>query len=70
VLQRYLNRGIEILRSDAHGAILLRLRPGQPPAVTRHRVDVPRYWRVLLDGPDAAPVGDTDETEPSTRPTR
>ena len=46
VLARYEARSIGVLRSDAHAAIEIRLRPGQAPAVHRFRVDTPRYWRV------------------------
>jgi competence protein ComEC len=49
VLDRYIERGIEILRSDAHAAITLRLRAGEPPRATRWRLDERRYWRVRLD---------------------
>ena len=49
VLHRYTERGIEILRSDAHAAITLQLRAGEPPRATRWRVDERRYWRVRMD---------------------
>ncbi len=49
VLDRYIERGIEILRSDAHAAITLQLRAGEPPRATRWRVDERRYWRVRMD---------------------
>lgn len=68
VLERYVERDVEILRSDAHGAIMLRLRPGAAPDVIRHRVDRPRYWRVLpaasVATHAAAPVTEQDEEVP------
>ncbi len=56
VLQRYEARGIQVLRSDAHAAVELRLREGAPIEVLRQRVDQPRYWRVLLEDAPAAPA--------------
>lgn len=50
VMQRYVDRGIRVLRSDAHAAIEVRMREGEAPRVWRQRVDAPRYWRIRLDG--------------------
>jgi competence protein ComEC len=50
VLDRYRERGIEILRSDAHAAISVHLRAGEPARVGRWRLDERRYWRIRLDG--------------------
>jgi competence protein ComEC len=46
VLARYARRGVEVLRTDADGAVQLRLRPGGPPRVVRSRLEPARYWRV------------------------
>jgi competence protein ComEC len=46
VMQRYLDRGIDVLRSDHHGAILLRVAPDGTLHWTRSRLTPPRYWRV------------------------
>jgi competence protein ComEC len=46
VVERYARRGVELLRSDAHGAVQLRLREGGPATVTRSRLEPARYWRV------------------------
>lgn len=46
VLARYEQRGIGVLRSDADGAIRIRLSPGQAPAISRSRHEPPRYWRI------------------------
>jgi competence protein ComEC len=46
VLARYARRGVEVLRTDADGAVQLRLRPGGPPAIVRSRLEPARYWRV------------------------
>jgi hypothetical protein len=50
VLDRYRERGIGILRSDAHAAISVLLRAGEPAQVGRWRLDERRYWRIRLDG--------------------
>jgi len=65
VLARYRLRGIEVLRSDAHGAVRLELRPGQPDRVVRSRESPARYWRVPVD-PDA-PVTARSSRRPSPR---
>ncbi|HEY5634682.1 MAG TPA: DNA internalization-related competence protein ComEC/Rec2, partial [Burkholderiaceae bacterium] len=62
VLERYLERNIEIARSDAHGAVTVRFAPGRLPQVTRHRIDAPRYWRIAVDDNSAA-RGDADTRE-------
>ena len=41
-------RGIVLLRSDADGAVQLRLRVGEPPRIVRSRHDPARYWRVAV----------------------
>jgi competence protein ComEC len=46
VVERYLRRGVELLRSDADGAVQLRLREGAPTRVQRSRLEPARYWRV------------------------
>ncbi|MBW6495895.1 MAG: DNA internalization-related competence protein ComEC/Rec2 [Burkholderiaceae bacterium] len=46
VLARYRDAGIEILRSDWHGAITIRYRRGHEPHVERTRIDMPPYWRI------------------------
>jgi competence protein ComEC len=48
VVERYERRGITLLRSDADGAIQLRLRVGEPPRIVRSRHDPARYWRVAV----------------------
>lgn len=62
ILERYRERGITILRSDAHGAITVRMAPGQEPQVERWRVDRPRYWRVRV-----APLDPHDSGVPAAR---
>ncbi len=49
VMARYAERGIATLRSDAHGAVTVRLAPGVAPQLSRYRLDTPRYWRVAVD---------------------
>jgi competence protein ComEC len=51
VLQRYVSREIGILRSDADGAVQLRLSPGMPIEVIRSRHEPARYWRVAVAPP-------------------
>ena len=51
VLERYERRGIQIWRSDAHGAISFELSPGAPPRIQTARQSPARYWRVKF-GPD------------------
>lgn len=46
VIERYARRDIRILRSDADGAIQLRLSPAGPPGVTLSRHEPARWWRV------------------------
>ena len=52
VIARYREAGIEILRSDWHGAITIRYRQGEEPWVERARIDRPPYWRIR-PGPDS-----------------
>jgi competence protein ComEC len=51
VLERYERRGIGILRSDADGAVQLRLSAGSPPGIVRSRAEPMRYWRVRVEPP-------------------
>jgi len=46
VMQRYLDRGIEVLRTDHDGALMLRVAPDGTLHWTRSRLTPPRYWRV------------------------
>jgi competence protein ComEC len=46
VLERYDARGIGILRSDADGAVQIRMRDGRIARIVRSRHAPPRYWRV------------------------
>ncbi|HWS73931.1 MAG TPA: ComEC/Rec2 family competence protein, partial [Quisquiliibacterium sp.] len=69
VLERYRERGIAVLRSDAHAAIEIRMRPGEAPDVVRHRLDRPRYWRVPVDEAAAAAIAPSSRRR-SSRPRR
>lgn len=60
VLDRYLERGIAVLRTDAHAAITVRLRAGEPARVARLRVDDRRYWRVRVESAMPLPGADAD----------
>jgi competence protein ComEC len=68
VLERYLARGIGVLRSDAHAAIEIRLQPGQAPQVVRHRVDRPRWWRVPVAEDATAPSSPRRSSRPRPAP--
>jgi competence protein ComEC len=46
VLERYDQAAIPILRTDRDGAIRISLQAGEPPQVSKFRVDEARYWRV------------------------
>ena len=46
VLERYDQASIPILRTDRDGAIRIALKLGQPPQISKFRVDEARYWRV------------------------
>jgi competence protein ComEC len=46
VLPRYEELGVQILRSDHHGAIQMRFKVGQEPIIRRFRQDDPPYWRM------------------------
>jgi len=48
VLARYRSRGVQILRSDRHAAIQVRLRQGADPQITLMRVHDRRYWRIQV----------------------
>ncbi len=56
VVQRYEARDITVLRSDAHAAITVRLRAGEPARVSRLRVEDSRYWRIRVDAHGSAPA--------------
>jgi competence protein ComEC len=49
VWRRYASTDAELLRSDWHGAIQIRMRSGEAPITTRYRLDSPKYWRVCVD---------------------
>jgi competence protein ComEC len=51
VLARYERRGIGILRSDADGAVQLRLAADAPPQIVRSRAEPLRYWRIPAASP-------------------
>ncbi|NBW45923.1 MAG: DNA internalization-related competence protein ComEC/Rec2, partial [Betaproteobacteria bacterium] len=46
VLERYDQAAIPILRTDRDGAIRISLQAGEPPQISKFRVDEARYWRV------------------------
>ena len=46
VLERYDQASIPILRTDRDGAIRISLQAGEPPKISKFRVDEARYWRV------------------------
>ena len=46
VMRRYLDRGITVLRSDADGAVQIRLRVAGEPEIIRARSTPQRYWRI------------------------
>jgi competence protein ComEC len=48
VVARYRERGIAVLRTDADGAVQIRLVPDAPAVVRRSRVEPARYWRVSV----------------------
>lgn len=50
VLERYEARGIQVWRSDVHGAITIRLADGQSPAIIASRLSPARYWRLDATG--------------------
>lgn len=60
VLERYVARGIAVLRTDAHAAITVRLRAGEPARVARLRVEDRRYWRIRVDDAMPLPAPDAD----------
>ena len=51
VLERYEARGIQIWRSDVHGAITIRLAAGELPSIIGSRQSPARYWRLDATGP-------------------
>jgi competence protein ComEC len=51
VLARYARHGAQVLRSDADGAVRIRLAPGAPARVERARQSPARYWRVEVEPP-------------------
>jgi competence protein ComEC len=48
VVERYERRGVTLLRSDADGAVQLRLRVGEAPRIIRSRHEPARYWRIAV----------------------
>lgn len=68
VLERYRARKVGVLRSDAHAAIEIHLRPGMPPQVVRHRVDRPRWWRVPVEESATAPSSPRRSSRPRHAP--
>lgn len=44
--KRLVDREIELLRTDWHGAIRIELRPDREPLISRARIDDAPYWRV------------------------
>jgi competence protein ComEC len=49
VVERYQRRGVVLLRSDADGAVQMRLRAGAQPVIVRARHEPARYWRLAVD---------------------
>jgi competence protein ComEC len=69
VVERYRRLGAEVLRSDAHGAIAIRLAPDRDPEVVASRRMPARYWRIEVD--DEAPaVTARSNRRPSATPRR
>ena len=50
VLDRYRARGIQVWRSDTHGAVSITLASGQDPVISTSRQSPARYWRVDATG--------------------
>ncbi len=48
VVERYREAGIDILRSDWHGAITIRYRHGQTPKIAQARSAAAPYWRIQI----------------------
>lgn len=46
VTERYRERNVRLLRSDADGAVAIEFRAGQAPRLTRYRDKHRRYWRI------------------------
>lgn len=67
VLTRYRNAGVQILRSDQHAAIQVRMRKGATPQVTLMRVHDRRYWRILVSD-DQEPA--SAQGQPTARSSR
>jgi competence protein ComEC len=61
VLSRYRNLRVQILRSDQHAAIRVRMRKGVDPQVTLMRTQERRYWRIQVtaDRESAQPAPDS-----------
>ena len=53
VTRRYRERGIEIFRSDQHGAVEWLFSQAHPPQIVSHRLARQRYWRVpaMIESP-------------------
>lgn len=50
--ERLRQQGVQLLRTDLHGAVRIELRHGQPATIHRSRLDDAPYWRVPLPDPD------------------
>ncbi len=73
VVERYARRGVELLRTDADGAVQLRLRADAPMHVVRGRLEPARYWRIDARagrGRRATRVIARSSPRPSPRPRR
>ena len=56
VIERYEKIGTKIYRTDYHGAIELRLMPGEPPQVLPYREHYARYWREMPQRVERPPI--------------
>ncbi len=64
VLERLAARGIDVLRTDRHGAVRVELEAGRSPRVHRMRIDESAHWRVRIEGDqDPLPLIDSDRGE-------
>ena len=55
VLERYLERGSRVFRTDRDGALLIEAGPDGPTRITPYRAIRRRYWQTPLDA-DAIPL--------------
>lgn len=68
VVERYRKHGAQVLRSDAHGAIAVRLSPGVAPQVLTARQQPARYWRIDVgDAPAAVTAPSSRRPSPTRR---